>query len=132
MYWYFEALRKYADFSGRARRREYWVFTLISAALNIGLVVADVLIGTYDEESGFGLLSAIYALAFFLPSLAVTVRRLHDTDRSGWWMLIYFAPCVGGIVLLLFLVSDSTPGENRYGPSPKEIRWDVPPPPPSF
>jgi uncharacterized membrane protein YhaH (DUF805 family) len=132
MNWYFEALRKYAVFSGRARRREYWIFTLISVVVNIVVSIVDMAIGTYDEDSGFGLLSGIYTLAVFIPSLAVTVRRLHDTDRSGWWMLISFAPCVGGIVLLVFLLSDSTPGENRYGPSPKEFRWDVPPPPPTF
>lgn len=132
MNWYFEALRKYAVFSGRARRREYWIFTLITVAVNLGLTIADMVIGTYDEDSDFGLLSGIYTLVLFIPSLAVTVRRLHDTDRSGWWMLINFAPCVGVIVLLVFLLGDSTPSENRYGPSPKEIRWDVPPPPPSF
>jgi uncharacterized membrane protein YhaH (DUF805 family) len=132
MNWYFEALRKYADFSGRARRREYWVFTLISTAINIWLTLADMVVGTYDEDSGFSLLSSIYTLAVFIPSLAVTVRRLHDTDRSGWWMLIAFVPCVGAIVLLVFTLSDSTPGENQYGPSPKEVRWDVPPPPPTF
>lgn len=130
MNWYFEALRKYADFSGRARRREYWVFTLISAAITIGLTVADVVIGIYDEHSGFGLLSGLYTLAVLIPSLAVTVRRIHDTDHSGWWFFIAFVPCFGTIVMLLFLFSDSTPGENRYGPSPKEVRWDVPPPPP--
>jgi len=132
MNWYFEALRKYADFSGRARRREYWVFTLISTAITIGLIVADMVIGTYDEDSGFGILSGLYTLAVFIPSLAVTVRRIHDTDHSGWWMLIAFVPCFGSIVMLIFLFSDSTPGENRYGPSPKEVRWDAPPPPPTF
>ncbi len=132
MNWYFEGLRKYAVFSGRARRMEYWAFTLISGAINLGLTIVDMVIGTYGEDGGFGLLSGIYSLALVIPGLAVTVRRLHDTDRSGWWMLISLAPCVGGIVLLVFLLSDSTPGENRYGPSPKEIRWDVPPPPPQF
>ena len=135
MNWYLEVLKKYADFSGRARRKEYWFFTLFNVIVSIVLTLGDALIGTFSEEAGLGLLSGLYSLAVFIPGLAVTVRRLHDTDHSGWWMLISFVPCVGFIILLVFLLTDSTPGHNQYGPSPKEVEsrpFDPPPPPPTF
>lgn len=132
MNWYLEALKKYAVFSGRARRKEYWFFTLFNVIVSIGLTVVDIGVGTYNEEAGAGLLSGLYSLAVFIPGLAVSVRRLHDTDHSGWWMFIALVPCVGAIVLLVFLLTDSTPGQNQYGPSPKEPEWTTPPPPPTF
>ena len=119
MSWFVEALKKYAVFSGRSRRKEYWYFVLfviISTVLNI----IDGLIGAYDRTAtGVGLLSSIFSLAILIPSIAVTVRRLHDTDRSGWWVLISLVPFIGWIVLLVFTVQESTPGTNRYGPNPK-------------
>ncbi|HEU5271777.1 MAG TPA: DUF805 domain-containing protein [Jatrophihabitans sp.] len=103
---------KYATFSGRARRSEFWWFTLFAAILYI-------VVGIIDAVAKNAVLGAIVALALILPSLAVTVRRLHDTGRSGWWILIGLIPFVGAIVLLVFECQDSQPGSNNYGPSPK-------------
>lgn len=119
MNWYLEALRKYATFEGRARRKEYWFFILFNVLAVVVLGIIDVVLGTSSKETGLGLLSGLYLLAVLLPALAVTVRRLHDTDRSGWWILIEFIPLIGGLVLLIFTLLDSTPGSNRFGPSPK-------------
>ena len=117
--WYLTVLKKYADFSGRARRMEYWMFSLISLLIMLGLVIVDAMLGFEVGEDEIGILSAIYVLAVLIPSLAVSVRRLHDTDRSGWWVLIGIVPFIGDIVLLIFFVLDGTPGDNRFGPNPK-------------
>ena len=119
MNYYLEVLKKYAVFSGRARRKEYWMFFLFNLIITIVLAIIDNLIGTFSPQSGVGLLEGLYSLAVLLPSIAVTVRRLHDTGRSGWWILIGLIPIIGGIVLLIFMVLDSQPGENKYGPNPK-------------
>jgi uncharacterized membrane protein YhaH (DUF805 family) len=126
MEWYTEVLKKYAVFSGRARRKEYWVFTLVSMVISVVLGIIDKSLGFGDEKGGMGLLGAIYSLAVLVPGLAVTVRRLHDTGRSGWWILISLVPCVGFIILLVFLIQDGHPGPNEYGPNPKEAT-DLPP-----
>lgn len=120
MNWYLKVLRQYADFTGRARRKEYWMFVLINMIISIALIFVDMLVGTLNKELGLGLTSGLYTLAILIPSIAVAVRRLHDTDRSGWWMLIVLVPFLGAIVLLVFLVMDGTPGSNRFGPNPKE------------
>jgi len=120
MNWYIEALKKYAVFSGRARRREYWFFVLFSVIVTVVLTFIDNMIGLYDMETGVGLLSAIYSLAVLIPSIAVGVRRLHDTNRTGWWLLISLIPAIGVIVLFIFFVLDSHPGDNEYGPNPKQ------------
>ena len=120
MSWYLEVLKKYAVFSGRSRRAEYWYFVLFNLIVFIVLELIDALLGTYNFVSGVGLLSGIYGLAVLIPTLAVTVRRLHDIDRTGWWILINLIPLIGTIVLLVFAVTDGTPGSNRYGPNPKE------------
>ena len=119
MSWYLEVLKKYAVFNGRATRGEYWYFALFNVIISIVLLVIDVVIGTYSAEAGLGLLGGVYALAVLIPSIAVGVRRLHDTGRSGWWLLIVLIPLIGAIVLLVFTVQDSKPGENQYGPNPK-------------
>jgi uncharacterized membrane protein YhaH (DUF805 family) len=119
MSWYVEVLKKYAVFDGRARRKEYWMFFLINLVITIVLIFIDSLMGTYSPQAGLGLLSGLYSLAVLIPSIAVTVRRLHDTGRSGWWILIALIPLIGGIVLLIFMVLDSEPQANRYGPNPK-------------
>jgi len=119
MNWYLEVLRKYAVFSGRARRKEYWFFVLFNIIVSIVLAVVDNIIGTYDAQNGIGLLGGIYALAVLIPGIAVSVRRLHDTGRSGWWLLLILVPVIGAIVVLIFMVLDSKPGENEYGPNPK-------------
>ncbi|MBI1285553.1 MAG: DUF805 domain-containing protein [Thiobacillus sp.] len=120
MNWYLGVLQKYAVFSGRARRKEYWMFFLFNVIISIILAVVDRMTGMFSEASGVGVFESIYGLAILLPSLAVAVRRLHDTDRSGWWLLIGLIPVIGAIVLLVFLVQDSKPGHNQYGPNPKE------------
>ena len=119
MSWYLQALKKYAVFSGRSRRMEYWYFVLFNIIVSIVLGVIDGLLGTSGSYAGAGLLSGIYGLAVLIPTLAVTVRRLHDIDRSGWWILIALVPLIGVIVLLVFALLEGTPGDNQYGPNPK-------------
>ncbi len=120
MQWYLEVLRKYAVFAGRARRREFWMFTLVNVLISIALGIIDAILGT-TYGAGSGVLQTIYSLAVLIPSLAVGVRRLHDTGRSGWWLLIGLVPCVGFIVLLVFFVSEGHRGDNEYGPDPKAV-----------
>ena len=120
MNWYLEVLKKYAVFSGRARRKEYWFFVLFNLIISLVLTFIDSALGTLNEETGYGLLSGVYSLAVLIPSLAVAVRRLHDTGRTGWWLLIGLIPLIGLIVLLIFFVQDSKPGDNEYGSNPKE------------
>ena len=120
MNWYLEVLtKKYATFDGRARRREYWFFALISFVVLVALVVADIAMGTFSEDARIGLLSGLYALAILIPSIAVTMRRLHDTNRSGWWVLLNLIPYLGSLVILVLACLDSQPGANRFGPNPK-------------
>lgn len=113
MNWYLECWKKYVDFSGRARRTEYWMFVLFNALAAFAIAIVDNLLGLC------GALGGLYSLAALLPGLAVLVRRLHDTDRSGWMVLIALIPFVGAIILLVFLCGDSRPGDNRFGPNPK-------------
>lgn len=120
MNWYMDALNKYAVFSGRARRKEYWYFVLLNFIVSIALSIIDLIIGTFSHEAGIGLLGGIFALIMLIPRLAVTARRLHDTGRSGWWCLIALIPLIGSITLLVFTVQDSEPGQNQYGVNPKE------------
>jgi len=126
MYWYLEVMKKYAVFSGRARRKEYWMFQLINVVIFVVLFAAFIpplIAHTQSLLLPLRLLSVFmcfYALAMIIPGLAVSVRRLHDVDLSGWWLLISLVP-LGGIVLFVFHVLDSTPGPNRYGPNPKGV-----------
>jgi len=115
IYYYLAVLKKYATFQGRARRKEYWYFFL--ANIIVGIVLA--VIGLIIKDKG--ILGGLYALALMIPGIAVTVRRLHDTNHSGGWWFIVFVPLIGGIVLLVFTLYDSQPGTNKYGPNPKEI-----------
>lgn len=119
MSWYLKVLKDYAVFHGRARRQEFWFFVLFNLLITVALSIVDMSIGTYSSEGGVGVLSGIYGLAVLIPNIAVSVRRLHDTGRAGWWILIGLVPFIGGIVLLIFLVLDGNPGDNEYGPSPK-------------
>jgi uncharacterized membrane protein YhaH (DUF805 family) len=116
MNWYLEVLKKYAVFEGRARRKEYWFFVLFNVLISIALGFIDRLTGNVDPETGIGILSGIYALGVMIPGMAVSVRRLHDTGRSGWWLLITFVPVIGAIVFFYFMVLDSNPESNEYGP----------------
>jgi uncharacterized membrane protein YhaH (DUF805 family) len=113
MSWFIEALKKYAVFSGRARRSEYWYFVLFY------IILYAVFLGVGLAIKGPALVG-IVALGLLLPFWGVTVRRLHDTGKSGWMILLGIIPLVGTIILLVFYCTDSVPGENKYGPNPKE------------
>jgi uncharacterized membrane protein YhaH (DUF805 family) len=117
--WYLEALKKYAVFHGRARRKEFWFFQLFFTLGSIALNVFDVFAGSYSEDYGYGLFGGLFSLAMLLPALAVSVRRLHDTDRTGWWVLLGLIPIIGIIVLIVFYVQNGTQGSNRFGEDPK-------------
>ena len=116
MEWYLKAIRdNYVNFAGRATRQEYWMFVLINTIIAVILAF----VGMVLFRSSANYLGALYSLAVLLPSLGVAVRRLHDTNRSGWWLLIALIPIVGGIVLLVFLCLDGTRGINQFGQDPK-------------
>jgi uncharacterized membrane protein YhaH (DUF805 family) len=119
MHWYLEVLKKYADFNGRAMRKEYWYFVLFNIIVGVALAVVDGVTGTFSAEAGIGLMGGLYMLGVLIPGTAVSVRRLHDTDRNGWWLLIALVPVIGAIVLFVFMVQDGKPGENQYGSNPK-------------
>ena len=114
-------LKKYAYFSGRARRREYWMFALVSFVISCVLAA----LGTMFKP--FSILPILYTLAVLIPSLAVGWRRLHDTGRSGWWVLVALVPVIGAIVLLVFMCLDSQPGDYQWGPNPKSAVVDAAP-----
>ena len=112
-YWKKVVLENYANFQGRARRAEFWWFTLVN-------IIAAVVLSILIQVSGiFWVLYAIYVIGLIVPSIAVAVRRLHDTDKSAWYLLIYLIPFVGWIVMIVFYATDSTRGTNQYGVSPK-------------
>ncbi len=114
MDYYTSVLKKYAVFEGRARRKEYWMFVLISFLISLVLAVLE-------SSADIGdMLTNIYSLAILVPTLAVGVRRLHDVGKSGWWLLIGLIPLIGLIILIVLFARDSVPGSNKYGPNPKE------------
>ncbi len=117
----------YADFSGRARRSEYWYFTLFNMLGAIALMILMVALSAASEILGMigGLAYMVWAFGLIIPGLGVAVRRLHDTGKSGWMMLIAFIPIVGSIALIVFMCTDSDPGVNAYGPNPKEDSYSV-------
>ena len=112
--------QKYVDFSGRARRSEYWYFFLFGVIVSVVAGIIDGILGTRGAAGGTGLVGAIASLALLLPGLGVGVRRLHDTGRSGWWLLIGLVPIVGWIILLVFFLQDSQ-AANQHGPNPKAV-----------
>ena len=118
MSWYLQVLKKYTDFNGRARRKEYWFFVLFYFIIYTILRIVDIVIGVYNTESSIGILSGVYILALIIPFYAVMIRRLHDTGKSGWWSLLGIIPLIN-LILLIFFVQDSQTGENQYGPNPK-------------
>ena len=121
MEWYLKVMNQYADFSGRARRKEYWMYTLIYCLVVYSIYFTGIwLMASTSFLMVLMAIVTILGLVHFIPSLAVTVRRLHDTGKSGWWLLIAFIPFIGAIVLLVFLVQDSHPGTNEWGPNPKD------------
>jgi uncharacterized membrane protein YhaH (DUF805 family) len=120
MQWYLKVLQQYAEFTGRARRTEFWMFTLFSAIISVVLGLLDNLLGlTFVPGTLSGWLGLLYSLAVLLPSLGVSIRRLHDTGRSGWWLLIGLVPVVGAIVLIVFCATPGNAGANAHGPDPK-------------
>ena len=121
MHWLTGPISKYVVWKGRATRAEYWYFILFAALINVGLTMVDLAVGTFDEETGQGLISGLFGLFIALPSLAVFVRRLHDTGRSGWWFWVLLVPLVGVIVILVFFCTDSQQETNQYGPNPRNI-----------
>ena len=132
MNYYIKVLKQYADFNGRARRKEYWIYNIINSIIGGLLFFLDYRLGTTiegldlditlttNEGLDLGILYIIYALFVFIPSLAVAVRRLHDVGKSGWMLLIALIPLIGSIWLLVLYLTNSNPGENKYGPNPKE------------
>jgi uncharacterized membrane protein YhaH (DUF805 family) len=129
MSWYIKVLKNYAVFSGRARRKEYWWFSLFNFIFILVLDGIDLFVIAPHIHSLIlpivytltivSSLTIIYILAVIVPGIAVGVRRLHDTNRSGWWYFIGLIPIVGSIILIVFYAMDSQPGDNRYGPNPK-------------
>lgn len=127
MNWYLDVLKnKYATFTGRAQRKEYWYFVLFNMIISFILAGIDLQTGMLNIELGIGVLTSIYGLAVVIPGLAVCIRRLHDTNRSGWWILILLVPFIGSFVLIFFMVSNSDAEANKYGANPKQEPEDAP------
>ncbi|ELY3983802.1 DUF805 domain-containing protein [Cronobacter muytjensii] len=118
MYWYIKAFKNYLGFTGRARRKEYWMFALVNFILAGVMVALDKMLGLRITDER-GLLSALYGLIVLLPTWAVQFRRLHDTDRTAWWLLLLLVPVIGWLVILIFNCQEGTHGENRFGPDSK-------------
>ena len=112
MSWYIGVIKNYVGFSGRARRKEYWMFFLWN-------VIISIVIGFIGGLLGLVALGYLYSVLIFLPALAVSIRRLHDIGKSGWWYLIVFIPLIGFIWLIVLLATEGNAGENQYGPDPK-------------
>lgn len=123
MNWFLLALKNYAGFSGRARRKEYWMFALFSYIVLIAAMILDNILGFNFSSLSmpYGALYCITGLLLFLPSLAVGVRRMHDINKSGWMLLVSLIPLAGGIWLLILLIKEGTQGENQYGADPKAV-----------
>lgn|SRR5690554_4381 len=121
MNWYLKVLKQYADFNGRSRRKEYWMFVLINLIISWSLALLDYAAGT----SIFSIVSTIYSLAIFVPALAVSVRRLHDIGKSGWYYLLVLLPIIGWIWLIVLFATDSEAGPNKWGQNPKEVGNDT-------
>ncbi|HHS1133625.1 TPA: DUF805 domain-containing protein [Salmonella enterica subsp. enterica] len=117
MDWYLKVLKNYLGFGGRARRKEYWMFILVNIIFTFVLGLLDAMLG-WQRAGGEGVLTTIYGVLIFLPWWAVQFRRLHDTDRSAWWLLI---PIIGWLIIIAFNCQNGTPGDNRFGPDPKRF-----------
>ena len=121
MDWYLKVLKQYADFNGRARRKEYWMFFLFNMIFAALASLIDYSAGTVNYESGSGVFQGIYSLVVLIPGLAVTVRRLHDVGKSGWMLLLALIPLIGAIWLLVLFATNSKEGANKWGENPKEV-----------
>ncbi|HEX4251406.1 MAG TPA: DUF805 domain-containing protein [Pseudonocardia sp.] len=122
MQWYLKVLRQYADFTGRARRTEFWMFVLFSVIISIVLSFVDSLIFGRGPNGGGGPLSLLYSLAVLLPSIAVSARRLHDIGRSGWWQLIGIIPIIGWILVIVWFATPGKAEPNQWGQNPKAVQ----------
>ncbi len=120
MDWYIKALRNYIGFGGRARRKEYWMFILVNLVLSVVLGILDNMLGLHISKDK-GVLTTVYGVFIFLPYWAVQFRRLHDTDRSAWWLLLLLIPIVGWLIILAFNCQNGTPGANKFGSDPKAM-----------
>ena len=121
MGWYLKVLKQYADFNGRARRKEYWMFFLFNLIFTAIASLIDIAAGTANVESGSGLFQGIYSLVVLIPSLAVGVRRLHDVGKSGWMLLLAFIPFIGAIWLLVLFATNGKEAANKWGENPKNV-----------
>ncbi len=128
MEWMLMPLKRYADFEGRSRRKEYWMFTLLYVLIML-LPIAMLVVGIAASDKGDGMpvlvslgigLMGLIVLACLIPSIAVQVRRFHDQDKSGWLVLLNFIPSIGGLIVLIFMCLEGTRGPNQYGPDPKQ------------
>lgn len=119
MNWYVKCLKQYADFSGRARRKEYWMFVLFNVLISIALSIVDGVLGFSAEASSIGILGGIYSLAVLIPGIAVCVRRLHDVGKSGWYYLLFLIPIIGAIILLVWFCTEGERSTNAWGEDPK-------------
>lgn len=121
MNWYLKVLKQYSDFNGRARRKEYWMFVLFNLIFAMIAMLIDNLLGFKIGTMPYGYIYLLYALFALVPGLAVAARRLHDVGKSGWFLLIAIIPIIGAVWLIVLFVTDGNPGENQYGPNPKEV-----------
>ena len=133
MKWYMKVLQQFSNFTGRARRSEYWYFVLFNLIFSGVAMVIDNLLGTTIKMEGltglegvsqslpYGYIYLLYSLVMFIPGLAVAVRRLHDAGKSGWMLLVVLIPLIGAIWILVLMFTDSQPGVNKWGPNPKEV-----------
>jgi uncharacterized membrane protein YhaH (DUF805 family) len=120
MNWYIKVLQNYATFNGRARRTEFWMFTLMNALFVICAIFIDNVTDLAFEDMPYGIVYVLYSLLVFIPSFALSVRRLHDVGKSGWMILAGLIPLFGAIWLIVLYCTDSEPTTNDYGPNPKE------------
>jgi len=125
MNWYLTAMRNYANFDGRARRKEYWIFVILNTVFSLIALIFDNVLGLEKVTNGFSPLYSLFWAATLVPTLSVTVRRLHDTGRSGWYFLVGFIPLIGSIWLLILTVMDGDRFTNQYGADPKEDEMTI-------
>lgn len=118
MNYYIDAWKNIINFRDRASRKSYWMFALIHFVVAFVMGLIDGFTGTVSKETGVGMLGGLYTLASLLPIISLTTRRLHDTDRSGWWQLLYVIPILGALVVLIFTILPGNDGDNRFGEDP--------------
>jgi hypothetical protein len=123
MKYFLYCLQHYAEFNGRARRSEYWYFVLFNLVISFVIGFTFGVIAGLLDMPALANLAYLWSLAMFIPGLAVSVRRLHDIGRSGWWLLLSLIPLVGAIILIIWYCTDSQPGANQYGSNPKEMNY---------